>query len=122
MNKYYTRSYGKSLLDSQQICGLQTIASSPRDTSSHASSILITPTSSPTQELVQQPAAAGLKPLAPGPQYSLRSHDAERDSQECCHSSDEENGEGLDRDDECDSGIFPLDPSNELDVDQIEQN
>ncbi|XP_022080819.1 protein FAM53A-like isoform X2 [Acanthaster planci] len=125
MNKYYTRSYGKSLLDSQQFCGLQTIASSPRDTSGHASSILITPTSSPTQELDQQPAGAGLKP-APGPQYSLRNstrcHDAERECQECCHSSDEENGDELDREDGFDSGIFPLDPSNELDVDQIEQN
>ncbi|XP_038046258.1 uncharacterized protein LOC119720599 [Patiria miniata] len=124
MNKYHTRSHGKPLLDSHQFWGLQTIASSPRDTS-HTSSIMITPTSSPTKEL-DPPALTKFfsSTAAPGPQYSLRystrCHDGEKDHENGALSSDDENADDLE--DGVDSGIFPLDPSNELDVDQIEQN
>ncbi|XP_071792671.1 protein FAM53A-like isoform X2 [Asterias amurensis] len=119
-NKYHTRSHCKPLLDSQQFCGLQTIASSPRDTS-HTSSVMITPTSSPTKEL-DQPTKSGSNGQY-SLRYSTRCHDNERDQQEVRDaSSDEENAEDIDGDDGRELGVFPLDPGNDLDVDLIEQN
>ncbi|XP_033113430.1 protein FAM53A-like [Anneissia japonica] len=101
--KKMSKQVGMYCSEMEQYFGLKTIASSPCD-GNHASSVLITPTSSPTKELE-------------------KTFDDERILGGHSSNSDEDDSGNEDEfDDTLEDIIFPIDPDNELDLDEIENN
>ncbi|XP_071946889.1 protein FAM53A-like [Antedon mediterranea] len=84
--------------ETERFLGLKTIASSPCD-GNHASSIMITPTSSPTKELEKSD-----------------------DAQAADSSTSDDDYSGNEFEDTLEDIIFPIDPDDELDLDEIENN